>query len=107
LTASGRTDEQGGLVKKSKAKEAAQLAKALSHPIRIEILEAIGGDGASPVQLSRDLDEPLGTVSYHVSNLKKLGCLKLLDSIPRRGAVEHVYGLTDRAKALRTMLESL
>ena len=68
-----------------------RVVKALNHPLRVEILRAIEVNRASPVELSRRLDAPLGVVSYHVRVLADLGLIKLVKRTPRRGAVEHHY----------------
>jgi DNA-binding transcriptional ArsR family regulator len=92
---------------KTEATEAAALAKALSHPLRIEILEDLGDGRTSPNQFSNGQDESLGAVSYHFKVLEKLGCLELVDTAQKRGALEHIYAITTQGKALRTMLASL
>lgn len=70
-------------------------AKALSHPLRVRILEALAADEpSSPAKLSVTLDEPLGNVSYHVKTLSELGMVELVSTAPRRGAVEHYYQRT-------------
>jgi len=68
-----------------------RVVKALNHPLRVEILRAIEENRASPVELSRRLEAPLGVVSYHVRVLADLGLIKLVKRTPRRGAVEHHY----------------
>jgi DNA-binding transcriptional ArsR family regulator len=68
------------------------LAKALSHPLRHRILERLSVTGeASPTQLARALDEPLGNVAYHVRILHRLGFVELVGTRQRRGALEHLY----------------
>jgi DNA-binding transcriptional ArsR family regulator len=68
------------------------LAKALSHPLRQLILERLSGGGeASPKELARALDAPLGNVAYHVRILERLGFLKLVGTRQHRGALEHHY----------------
>lgn len=74
-----------------------ELVKALSHPIRIEILEALQGRVASPTELSQEMDESLGVISYHAKTLVKCGCLELVHTEPRRGAIEHFFGLAPRS----------
>jgi DNA-binding transcriptional ArsR family regulator len=70
----------------------ASLLKALAHPLRAQILESITDRGeASPVELARELDQPLATVSHHTRVLRDLGCIELSRTEPRRGAVEHYY----------------
>lgn len=46
---------------------------------------------ASPVILAAKLDQPLGTVAYHVRTLYDLGLLELVRTRQRRGATEHYY----------------
>lgn len=74
-----------------------ELVKALSHPIRVEILEALQGRVASPTELSKDLDESLKVISYHAKTLVRCGCLELVDSNPRRGAIEQFFGVVARS----------
>jgi DNA-binding transcriptional ArsR family regulator len=74
-----------------------RIAKALTHPLRIQILNALDGDTASPSDLAAKFDAPLGNVSYHVRTLADLGLLKLVKRRTRRGAVEHYYTATSRA----------
>jgi len=74
-----------------------QLAKALAHPLRVRILTSLHKGVSSPNQLSQELDEPLGNVSYHVKTLLEYDCVELVKTEPRRGAVEHFYCATERA----------
>jgi DNA-binding transcriptional ArsR family regulator len=67
------------------------LAKALAHPLRTRILAVLDGRTASPSDLAQELGASLGVVSYHVRRLHALRFLKLVRSVPRRGAVEHYY----------------
>jgi DNA-binding transcriptional ArsR family regulator len=68
-----------------------RLVKALAHPLRIKILEALTERVASPIRLSGDLDAGLSHVAYHTRALDKCGCLELVDTAQRRGATEHFY----------------
>jgi DNA-binding transcriptional ArsR family regulator len=70
--------------------------KALAHPLRVKLLAALNQKVASPSELAEELDEPLGNVSYHVRNLADLGCIELVGTTPRRGALEHHYRATVR-----------
>ena len=72
------------------------LAKALAHPLRTRILTALEERTASPSELAAELGAEIGVVSYHVRRLASLKLLKLVDSVPRRGAVEHYYTATAR-----------
>ena len=72
-----------------------RLAKALSHRLRVQILQRLTEHGAaSPSELADALEEPLGNVSYHVRVLRELHCLELVRTEPRRGALEHFYRAT-------------
>jgi DNA-binding transcriptional ArsR family regulator len=75
--------------------EAAEVAKSLSHPLRIAIVRcAQDRRKLSPSEYARQTDEPLGNVSYHVSALRAAGVLEVVDTAQRRGALEHYYSLT-------------
>jgi DNA-binding transcriptional ArsR family regulator len=68
-----------------------RLAKALAHPLRVQLLAKLNDGVASPNELAKQLGEPLTNVSYHVRMLHDLGCIELVDTAPRRGALEHYY----------------
>lgn len=69
-----------------------QLLKAIAHPLRQRILSAIDEHGPiSPNGVAKELGEPLGRVSHHVRVLAGLEAIELVDTQPRRGAVEHFY----------------
>ncbi|MGB7587084.1 MAG: helix-turn-helix domain-containing protein [Solirubrobacterales bacterium] len=84
----------------SKAKQKKSLAlelnliKALAHEMRVEIFGILNERVASPNELAKELGEGLSQVSYHVKVLKDYGCIKLVKTEPRRGAVEHYYRAT-------------
>jgi DNA-binding transcriptional ArsR family regulator len=65
--------------------------RAISHPIRIRLLAMLDEEPASPVVLASKLNQPLGTIAYHVRTLYDLGLLKLVSTRQRRGATEHYY----------------
>src|SRR3954451_9850958 len=68
-----------------------RVAKALSHPLRAHVLAILNERVASPNDMAEQLGEPLGNVSYHVKALLELDCIELVNTRPRRGAVEHFY----------------
>jgi DNA-binding transcriptional ArsR family regulator len=68
-----------------------RVAKALSHPLRAQILGILEQRRASPNRLAEELGEPLGNVAYHVRTLLDMKLIKLVDTAPRRGATEHYY----------------
>jgi DNA-binding transcriptional ArsR family regulator len=78
-----------------------ELTKALSHPLRVEILERLQGRIASPLELSRELNASLGLVAYHAKTLIQCGCLELVYSEPRRGSREDFFGITSRSSLRR------
>ncbi len=74
-----------------------RLVKALAHPLRVQILTILNERMASPNELSKELEEGLSQVSYHVKVLKDFECIEMTKTEPRRGAVEHYYRATARA----------
>jgi DNA-binding transcriptional ArsR family regulator len=68
-----------------------RLAKALSHPMRTRILAILNERVASPNEISELIHERLPNVSYHVRALQELGCIELVSTAQRRGAIEHYY----------------
>ena len=68
-----------------------RIAKALSHPMRGRILAILNERTASPNEIAEMIDERLPNVSYHVRTLLDLGCIELVDTAQRRGAIEHYY----------------
>jgi predicted ArsR family transcriptional regulator len=71
------------------------LARSNTHPLRVSILEVLNlDDGArtlSPNELSQELQAPLSTVNYHVTELRKSGLLEIVGEEQVRGAIEHFY----------------
>lgn len=88
-TKSARKEKASGVDQK--------LVKALAHPLRVEILTILNERMASPNELSKELDEGLSQVSYHVKVLKDFDTIEMVKTEPRRGAVEHYYRATARA----------
>ncbi len=73
-----------------------RVARAETHVLRVSILEALaanGGSVRSPADLAREWGLDVNSVAYHVRELQKKDLIKLVDSRPRRGALEHFYGL--------------
>jgi DNA-binding transcriptional ArsR family regulator len=78
-----------------------RLAKALAHPLRLEILRHLGDRTASPSEIAAEIGAPLTNVSYHVRKLRALGLIKLVRKTPKRGVIEHYYS----AKPRRTVTD--
>lgn len=73
------------------------MVRALSHPIRVEILEALNGRIASPAELSHEIGQRPAVVSYHAGTLLRCGCLELVYSRAQRGAIENFFAVTPRS----------
>lgn len=83
-----------------KKKTEESVCDPLSHPERVRILEVINEAPMSPISFLRggygsrkfkDKQEGLSYLSYHFRALEKAGLIEVIESIPRRGAVEHIY----------------
>ena len=74
-----------------------RLAKALSNSMRAEALQLIADGVASPKAIAEKLDLDLLTLAYHVRVLRRLGCIELVETKKRRGAVEHIYRVAESA----------
>jgi DNA-binding transcriptional ArsR family regulator len=75
-----------------------QTVKALSHPLRLQILRLLEEKDGSPVEIATTLGLPVNRVSYHMRQLARFGLIKLVKRTPRRGAVEHHYRLQARPR---------
>jgi DNA-binding transcriptional ArsR family regulator len=74
----------------------ARVIKAIGHPLRWQMLEALNEGEASPAQLARRFGEPVNLVAYHMGILAKSGGVELVRTEPRRGSTEHFYRATMR-----------
>jgi DNA-binding transcriptional ArsR family regulator len=74
----------------------ARVIKAIGHPLRWQMLEALNEGEASPAQLARRFGEPVNLVAYHMGILAKAGGVELVRTQPRRGSTEHFYRATMR-----------
>lgn len=74
-----------------------RIVRAMGHPVRVQALVILNERVASPNEISKELGESVGHVSYHIKVLKECECIELVDTAPRRGAMEHYYRATDRA----------
>jgi DNA-binding transcriptional ArsR family regulator len=75
------------------------VAHGMLHPLRRVMLARFSGPdakkGQSPNEMSKALGEPLTNVSYHVRMLLDRGLVELVETEPRRGALEHYYRKTE------------
>jgi DNA-binding transcriptional ArsR family regulator len=68
-----------------------RLVRALAHPLRVEILQILNEREASPHDLAVLTEHPLGNVAYHTRVLEECGCVELVGTARRRGAIEHYF----------------
>jgi DNA-binding transcriptional ArsR family regulator len=75
-----------------------QLAAAMSHPTRVHAMSVLRERAASPRQVAKEIGEPLNNVTYHINQLRKLGCVELVRTERVRGGrvLEHFYRATQR-----------
>ena len=74
-----------------------KLIKALGHPLRTRILAILNEKKTSPSDLAAELGVSVGDTSYHVKVLRDTGFIEMVETAPRRGAVEHYYRAVHRA----------
>ena len=75
-----------------------QLAAAMSHPTRVQAMSVLLERTASPRQVAEAIDERLNNVTYHINQLRKLGCVELVRTERVRGGrvLERFYRATQR-----------
>ena len=73
------------------------LVRALAHPMRVRILEALQGRTASPTELAREFRESLGVVSYHANALLDVDCI---EQVQHPAEARHDRALLHRPAAL-------
>jgi hypothetical protein len=92
-------------------KDVERLARELAgavHPTRLRLLQALTGtrEAHSATEAVAMLSGfSLGTVAYHMRRLRDAGLPNLVRTAQRRGALEHHYAATERARRLSTQLE--
>lgn len=86
-----------------------QLAAAMSHPTRVRVMSILTERSASPRQIAAEIDEPLNNVTYHVKQLRDLGCIELVraDQVHGGRVVEHFYRSCRRAYFDETAWDTL
>jgi DNA-binding transcriptional ArsR family regulator len=70
-----------------------RVAAAISHPTRLRAMNVLWEREASPREIAAEIGEPLNNVTYHVNQLREVGCIELVAQRPARGGrvVEHFY----------------
>lgn len=72
------------------------VARAMSHPLRVQIVALLNKQLMSASMVSRKVDEPVPNVSYHFRVLREMGLIEEVCSKAVRGSVEHFYRATKR-----------
>lgn len=72
--------------------------KAMSHPLRAEVLMILTERSASPAEMAGELGASVPRVSHHTKRLVELGCAELVreEKAPGTGAIAHFYRATER-----------
>jgi hypothetical protein len=70
------------------------LVQVLAHPLRDRVLFEYQGEPTSPARVARRLGRPVNLISYHTGMLVRHGCVALVRTERRRGALEHFYRST-------------
>jgi DNA-binding transcriptional ArsR family regulator len=75
------------------------LAAAMSHPTRVNLMGVLQKGPASPRRLAIAIDEPLNNVTYHIKQLRELGCIELDRTERRAGGrvLERFYRTSGRS----------
>jgi DNA-binding transcriptional ArsR family regulator len=72
----------------AEAADAAHVAQALAHPLRLRIFFEYHRATTSPSRIARRIGVPLNVVAYHTNALKRLGCVEQTRVERRRGVIE-------------------
>lgn len=62
-----------------------RLAKAMSHPTRVQALTVLTERNATPTEISEEIGEPINNLCYHLGQLVKLDCIEPVSVDPARG----------------------
>lgn len=73
-----------------------ELARAVGHPTRAQILAEANERVMSPSQFAKRHELDVSRVAYHFRQLEKYDCLELVAEVPVRGSTEHFYKATRR-----------
>jgi hypothetical protein len=69
-------------------------ARVIAHPLRHRLMHEYTIETSSPSRVAAALGERVNVVSYHTNVLLRAGCLELVRTERRRGAIEHFYRTT-------------
>lgn len=87
----------------SRVEATAQVAQALAHPVRVQILELLRSEGAYVMHLTTMLGRPQANISQHLAILREAGLV--VDeregmTVVYRVKDPRVFDLVDRLEAL-------
>jgi DNA-binding transcriptional ArsR family regulator len=80
-------------VSKFPTENVASLLKALEHPVRAQVLAALGDRTASAADIAELTDLPIAKVRYHLRALAKLGLITSKEAEDRRGVREYYWAI--------------
>lgn len=72
------------------------MAKAMAHPLRVQIIGVLNKRPMSPSAFAKTYDEKLQNASYHFRILKDHGLIEEVGSRQVRGSLEHFYRAVKR-----------
>ncbi len=73
-----------------------QVLKALSNPLRLQILRYLEDHAASPSMLADVFLSKLETIRCHVRILYRLGLIEVVKQVRKRGTIEYHYRAPER-----------
>jgi DNA-binding transcriptional ArsR family regulator len=74
-----------------------ELAKALSHPLRVKILGELNKQVMSPSRFAKRFGISVGTAANQFGVLQEAGCIEIVHEDDRGRGVEHWYRATKKA----------
>lgn len=86
----------------------AGLGKAIGHPHRVAFMRLLRErETLAPSEYAAERRTSLGVISYHCLALRKAQVIAIKKRVPRRGAMEHRYGLGEQGAAVLALIDSL
>ncbi len=81
--------------------------KAISDPLRVDILEVIADEALTVKQIADKLNQPATKLYYHVSELEDTGFVKLVGTRVKSGIIEKYYRIAAESMQVdRSLLNS-
>lgn len=68
-----------------------RIARAFGHRYRVRIMELLNEGDSSPTDVAKRMNLDSSKLSYHFKVLADLDCIELVDLIPVKGTVKHIY----------------